>query len=159
MVTGVQTCALPISIVLCGALLAAPGVAVGSFYLQVKGTSDVSEIATRDAAALWLETFKTPPRIVAGSEKYSIAQPFYGPSAPHEFTHFALDQSPWISKSRIQREGLLAICDAADAGCIKFAEQYANAATSRRPVTISKTFVGIKGPDVPLIYLMTPLAP
>ena len=148
-----------VTIVMFAALLITPGIALASFYWQIKGTSDVSPIAARDAAALWQRSFKAPLRIVAGSEKYSIAQPFYGPSSPAEFTHFNLDQAPWITLERIAREGLLTICDADDKGCLGLAERFANAATRRFPVTISKTFAGIKGPDVPLIYVMTPPIP
>lgn len=145
--------------VLCAALLAAPGVAVGSFYLRIKGTVDVSAIAARDAASIWSDTFDVPLRIVAGSEKYSIALPFYAPSSPDEFTHFALDQAPWITPARIATEGILSICDAGDTGCAALADRTAHAGTRRFPVTISKTFAGIKGPEVPLVYIMTPPVP
>ena len=138
------------------ALLAAPGIALASYYFQIKGTSDVSHIATRDAAGIWNDLFKVPVRIVAGSEKYSIAQPFYGASNPDEFTHFSLAQAPWITPARIAAEGILTICDKADIGCIGFAEQYATPETKRVAVTINRSFGGIKGPDVPLIYIMTP---
>ena len=148
-----------VAMVFCAAVLAAPGVAAGSFYLRVKGTVDVSAIAARDAATIWAQTFSAPLRIVGGSEKYSIAQPFYGPSSPAEFTHFALDQAPWITPARIAREGMLSICDAADTGCAASADRTAHAGTRRFPVTISKTFAGIKGPEVPLLYIMTPPTP
>ncbi len=155
----VAAVARAVVIVLCAALLAAPGVALGAFYLQIKGTADVSAIASRDAAAIWNETFRAPLRIVAGSEKYSIALPFYAPSNPDEFTHFSRDQAPWISRARIEREGILSICDAADTGCVELANRYAHAGTRRLPVTVRKTFAGIKGSDVPLIYVLTPPLP
>jgi Dolichyl-phosphate-mannose-protein mannosyltransferase len=156
MVAGV---ARAVAMVFCAALLAAPGVALGSFYLRMKGTVDVSDIAARDAAAIWVETFSAPLRIVGGSEKYSIALPFYAPSSPHEFTHFTLDQAPWITPARIAREGILTICDAADVGCVALADRTAHAGTQRFPVTISETLAGIKGPEVPLLYIMTPPVP
>ena len=143
-------------IVMVCALLAAPGVALASYYFQIKGTSDVSHIATRDAAHIWNDLFKVPVRIVAGSEKYSIAQPFYGSSNPDEFTHFSFAQAPWITPARIATEGILTICDKADIGCVGFADKYATPATKRLAVTISRSFAGIKGPDIPLIYIMTP---
>jgi hypothetical protein len=84
-------------------LIIAPCVAYATFYFQVKGTSEVSPIATKDAARSWHDAFNLPVKIVAGSETYSLAQGFYGTDSPSEFTHFDYDQAPWISADRIKR--------------------------------------------------------
>jgi 4-amino-4-deoxy-L-arabinose transferase-like glycosyltransferase len=145
-----------VGLLLLAALVLSPVVAFATFRLQVKGAIDVNPQAARDAARLWHETFKLPVRIVAGSEKYSLAQPFYGPDSPSEFSHFSFDEAPWISKARIARQGLLAICVAEDRLCLQQARTYAHAGTREFEASIQRTVFGIAGPKVDLIYVMTP---
>ena len=144
---------------LIGAVLVAPVIAYVSVYFQIKGTVDISPIAARDAASQWHRTFQSPLRIVTGSEKYSLAQPSYGPGSPAEFTHFNFDQAPWITKARIEREGLLSICDADDTHCLAAVRHYAHAGTVEIPASIQHSFAGLAGNSVRLIYVMTPPKP
>lgn len=143
-------------IFLAGAVLIAPAIAYFCIYAQLKGTVEVSPLAARDAARIWHETFGTRVAIVSGSEKYSIAQPFYGPDSPAEFTHFRFDEAPWISPSRIAREGLLAICDADDGDCLAHARHYANSGTRESKAAVQSVYGGLKGPVRNLVYIMTP---
>ena len=86
-------------LVLASALAVSPAVAYACFYLQIRSTVDVSPLAAVEAARVWHERFGVPIRIVAGSEKYSLAQPFYGPDRPSEFTHFRFEEAPWLTRS------------------------------------------------------------
>jgi 4-amino-4-deoxy-L-arabinose transferase-like glycosyltransferase len=140
-------------------LLLSPAVAYATFRLQSKGAVDVNPQAARDAARFWHEMFQLPVRIASGSEKYSLAQPFHGPDSPSEFSHFSFDEAPWISKARIAREGLLAICVADDALCLRQARTYAHAGTREIKASIQRSFFGIIGPRADLIYVMTPPRP
>jgi 4-amino-4-deoxy-L-arabinose transferase-like glycosyltransferase len=144
---------------LAAALLLAAPIAYGSSYLQIKGTSDVSAIAARDAARQWHAAFGRPVMIAAGTEKYSLAQPFYGPDRPAEFTHFAFAEAPWITPDRIRREGLLAICVRDDAGCLSAARSYGHAGTREVTASIRHGFAGLQGLTHDLIYVMTPPRP
>jgi 4-amino-4-deoxy-L-arabinose transferase-like glycosyltransferase len=143
-------------IFLCCALLAAPGMAYASLLYQIKGTADANRTAARDATRVWHETYNVPVRIVGGSEKFSLALPFYGTDSPAEFTHFDYSQAPWITPERIEAEGLLTICDAADRGCQERSQRHAHAGTRRVEATIGNSAFGIKGPTSRLIYIMTP---
>lgn len=153
-VRGVVRAAIAVLII---AMIAAPVAAYTTFKFQIKGTAIVSPIAARDAALKWQEAFHVPLRIVGGTELYSLALVFYAPGNPSEFTHFNLQQAPWITKERIEREGFLAVCEAADqALCIDQAKTYANAQTRYVAARINRTEFGIKGPGHDLIYVMTP---
>lgn len=143
-------------IFLVGAVLIAPVIAYTSVLFELRGTIEVSPIAAGDAARLWREHVKVPLRIVAGSEKYSLAQPFYDAEAPDEFTHFNFDQSPWITRDRIRNEGLLSICDERDAHCLGEAARYANSRTLEMRANLSRTYAGLSGPVVPVVYILTP---
>jgi 4-amino-4-deoxy-L-arabinose transferase-like glycosyltransferase len=145
-----------VTLFLAGAVLLSPLIAILSFQAQFKDTSDVNDVAARDAARLWHETFDKPVRVVTGSEKYSIAQPFYGPDSPSEFTHFNFEQAPWLDRARIEREGLLVICRADEKYCLEAARPYAHEGTREIKVTIQRTFAGIAGPRHDLVYFMTP---
>lgn len=138
------------------AIVAAPIAAYTTFKHQIKGTAIVSPMAARDAARHWHDAFHVPLRIVSGSELYSLAQVFYTHDTPSEFTHFNLKQAPWITKTRIDHEGLLVICETSDESCLSHAKQYATSQTRYIPAQISRTEFGIKGPDHKLIYVMTP---
>jgi len=144
---------------LVGAVLVSPAIAYACFYFQLKGTVDISPFAARDAARVWQQSFGSPVRIVTGSEKYSLAQPFYGPDSPAEFTHFSSGEAPWVTPQRIEREGLLAICGAGEAWCLAAARQFSHAGTMEIPTTIQHSFAGMTGPTHNLIYVMTPPKP
>lgn len=145
-------------IFLLGALLVAPAVAYASFYFQLKGMVDVSPAAARDAERLWHARFGEPVRIVTGSEKYSLAQPFYASDKADEFTHFNMHEAPWIDRARIEREGLLSICEVDDQHCLNASRSFATAATVEVPRMIERSFGGLTGPSQSLVYIMTPPA-
>jgi hypothetical protein len=93
---------------------------------------------------------------VTGSEKYSLAQPFYGPDSPSEFTHFSFSEAPWITKARIGAEGLLTICNANEVACLSAARAYSHAGTREVETTLRRYFFGMQGQAFDLIYVMTP---
>ncbi len=116
----------------------------------------MSPLAAVEAARIWHERFGVPLRIVAGSEKYSLAQPFYGPDRPSEFTHFRFEEAPWLTRSRIAREGLLSICVAGDQFCLNSARMYSHPGTIEIAANVQRTFAGMTGEPHALVYIMTP---
>ena len=139
-----------------GSMVVAPIAAYATFALQLHGTSEITPEAARDAARHWHEEFKHPLKIVAGSEQNSLAQVFYGPDQPVEFTHFDFSHAPWITIDRINREGLLAVCNDDDVVCIDWAQRFANANSRVITTSVGKTVFGIVGPKHSLVYIMTP---
>ena len=143
-------------ILMIGSMVVAPIAAYTTFAVQLHGTSEITPEAARDAARHWHEAFPHPLKIVAGSEKNSLAQVFYGPDHPVEFTHFDFGHAPWINVDRINREGLLTICNDDDVVCIARAQHFANADTRLIETSVGKTVFGIVGPKQGLVYIMTP---
>lgn len=139
-----------------GAMIVAPIAAYTTFAMQLKGTSEITPEAARDAAREWHKAFSHPLKIVTGSEQNSLAQVFYGPDHPVEFTHFEFDHAPWITRERIKREGLLTICDYDDIVCIDRAQQFSNTDTRLIETSVGKIVFGIVGPKQGLVYIMTP---
>jgi hypothetical protein len=137
-------------------VVAAPVVGYVSMRANIKGTSDVSPDAARLATQLWREAFGGPVKIANGTEKFSIAMPFYSADNPAEFTHFTLDQAPWITPARIGRDGLLTICLKADTGCREQAQSYTRPGTRIVERQIVKRAWGITGPAADLVFIMTP---
>jgi 4-amino-4-deoxy-L-arabinose transferase-like glycosyltransferase len=141
---------------LVAAVLAAPMIGYASMRANIKGTADVSPVAARLATRLWHEAFDTPVMIAAGTEKYSIALPFYSGDNPAEFTHFDVGQAPWITPERIKAEGLLTVCTKADQFCIDFAAKVANARTRTVARQVSTSAWGQTSKPVDLVIIMTP---
>jgi 4-amino-4-deoxy-L-arabinose transferase-like glycosyltransferase len=142
--------------VLAAAVLASPVIGYASMRANIKGTSDVSPEAAREATRLWHEAFNTPVKIAYGTEKFSIALPFYSPDNPAEFTHFDFGQAPWITPERIKAEGLLAVCSRVDLSCVDFASKVANARTRTVARQLTTSAWGQTGKPVDLVIIMTP---
>jgi 4-amino-4-deoxy-L-arabinose transferase-like glycosyltransferase len=144
--------------VLAAAALVAPLIGFASMRANIKGTADVSPVAARLATQLWHQAFNTPVKIASGTEKFSIALPFYSADNPAEFTHFDLGQAPWITPARITREGLLTVCAKADQFCLDQAARYATARTQRVERQVIQSAWGRTSQPVDLIIIMTPPA-
>jgi Dolichyl-phosphate-mannose-protein mannosyltransferase len=142
-----------------GSMAVAPVAAYTTFAIQLHGTSEISPEAARDAARHWHEASQQPLKIVSGSEQNSLAQIFCDSDRPVEFMHFDFGHAPWITVDRINREGLLAICDDDDVVCIDKAQRYAHAGTRRVDTKVGKTVFGIEAPKQGLVYIMTPPRP
>jgi hypothetical protein len=142
--------------VLAAAVLLAPVIGYVSMRANIKGTADVSPQAARLATELWHQTFNTPVKIANGTEKFSIAMPFYSPDNPAEFTHFDMGQAPWITPERIARDGLLTVCAKADTGCVELAAKYANARTVSAGRQVTSSAWGRTSRTVDLVIIMTP---
>jgi 4-amino-4-deoxy-L-arabinose transferase-like glycosyltransferase len=141
---------------LAAAVLVAPVIGYASMRANIKGTADVSPQAARLATELWHQTFNTPVKIANGTEKFSIAMPFYSPDNPAEFTHFDMGQAPWITPERIARDGLLTICAKADTGCIELAAKYGNARTVSTERQVTSSAWGRTSRTADLVIIMTP---
>jgi 4-amino-4-deoxy-L-arabinose transferase-like glycosyltransferase len=145
-----------VTVLLVVAMMLAMPIGYVSFAVRFTGAYEVSPAAARDAARIWNATFNAPVRIVSGSEKYSLAQTFYGPDKPAEFTHFSFDEAPWITRDRIASEGLLAICIATDTLCLQKARAHAHSGAREFSASHQKSYFDLVSPQVDLVYIMTP---
>jgi hypothetical protein len=141
--------------VLLAAVLAAPMFGAISMRTNIKGTADPTPQVARLATQLWHAAFDSPVRIANGSEKFSIAMPFYSPDNPAEFTHFDFGQAPWVSPARIAAEGLLTICFKADQGCRDLAAKFTNNRSRTIEHQISHAAWGFSR-TIDVVFIMTP---
>ena len=127
-----------------------------SMRANIKGTADASPEAARLATRLWHEAFNSTVKIAYGTEKFSIALPFYSADNPAEFTHFDFGQAPWITPERLKAEGLLSVCAKADRSCIDLANTLANPRTKTLERQVATSAWGQTGRAVDLVIIMTP---
>lgn len=142
-------------------LAASPLVAWALFKAESRYMIEPVRDVTRFAAGLWHARFKTPLKVVGGSELYSLGQTFYGPDRPQEFTHFDMRQAPWMT--RLRDAGMSIVCSKSDGPCASRADALVAAARqSSRAVEIHNysahtSLYGVAGPERPfVIYLIGP---
>ena len=133
-----------------GALLAASAVPPLSRLAGTRPPKPFIE-AAKSAAAIWSRETGAPLRIIAGSLLYAEAAVFYTPGDASHFIDFSKKLAPWITDARLAREGLLIICPADDALCLRRA-----AAFSVGAKVTDVTLSGIDGPPVPIKVIAVP---
>ena len=82
-----------------------------------------------------------------GGFDYADPVAFYSADRPHAFFHFDYSRNLWVKPEALAREGLLAVCLAADAACLQAAAPFSRADTREQHVTL-------KGREI--VMLMTP---
>jgi hypothetical protein len=130
-----------------------------------------SEIA-RAVTDEWHRRFGAPLRIVAGTEEYALAAPFYSRDHPsylfgfdakalQDFgmdlgrgpTEAVLIHSPWVSRDRIARQGLAVICSheptrmAFGFGCDQEAAFWVGSKGETWQVQVEKSLLGLPLPS------------
>jgi Dolichyl-phosphate-mannose-protein mannosyltransferase len=138
------------------ALFVAPAMGVITIMSDLGQSTKYNAIAAKRGAVIWRAAFERPVKIVSGTEPFSLAQPFYLKDAPHEFSHFSLDEAPWVTLTNIERDGLLSICDVNDIGCQRNAAKFANDLTQVVAETFQLKFLGVLLRPVSLMFIMTP---
>ena len=151
-----QIIAMASAMVIVAPLLASPLVA----YLSFATGRDIASQPRRELVAqahrVWHEQIGTPVKLVAGTEPYSLALAFYSPDEPSELSHFNMDWSPWVVRSRIDQEGLLIACVKSDLQCFKQAGGFATADTRRVGVHAAKTMWGLTLPGTDFELILVP---
>jgi len=105
---------------------------------------ELAETATQ----LWHQKTGLPLRIVAGSiyhenpgafysDAYADMVAFYSDDRPSEFIDFDFQRAPWITKNRLEREGLLIVCPAGDLECLKTSAAFADPARDQVTLTLT----------------------
>lgn len=106
-----------------------------------------SKEAVEVAAGLWKQHVPSPVRLVAGTERYSLALTFYVEDHPSEFTHFSFVEAPWVTPERIRAEGLLVICLQLDTKCNASVERWRTPQSIQVSRTVQSMMFGWRGPD------------
>lgn len=138
------------------ALAVSPIVAYASVTLRLDDRARISPEVAMVATEFWHEEVEAPIRIAAGTEAFSLALPFYSADGPAEFTHFSMQQAPWITPERVAREGMVSVCVATDTACLEQAKRYETAETKRRRRVFQKSFWGVRGTPIEVVIITIP---
>ena len=142
---------------LLAALALAPCIAIVNFLSHQDLTVEPRREIAIEATRIWRETFGAPLKIVAGTEVFSLAAPFYSPDAPHLYIYSPPAATPWITPEAVARDGLLVICTQIDQACQSYAATFA---AKRRTIRLHRTFFGWPTAETALeLFLVPPRLP
>lgn len=108
----------------------------------------------------WNKVTKAPLRIVGGTQPYTEAVAFYDPQGVSEFSELNYAHAPWITKDRIEREGLLILCRSDYPECNEKASSFATPQSTSVRVLITPQRHGYIGREMPFtIVIIPPVSP
>ncbi|MGC8469663.1 MAG: MarR family transcriptional regulator [Acetobacteraceae bacterium] len=140
-----------------GALVAAPVTMEWRTWLspgamEVQPYQEVARVATR----IWHQRTGLKLRYVAGTHWYENEIAFYSPDRPHAFKAFHYAEALWVTPARLARDGLLSVCVAADARCLRRTARFVTPGTTRTEVTLARRFLGHVARPVRFVITVIP---
>jgi hypothetical protein len=114
-----------------------------------------AELAS-EATRIYRERSGARLALVAGNNRYARAIAFYSKDEPAEFTYFDFRRAPWVTPEALSRDGLLAVCQDGDSGCLASASRFATKETSSVKVTVAHTFLGYQASPASFVLVITP---
>ena len=99
---------------------------------------ELAEAATQ----FWRSSTGLPLKYVAGSPRYSDGVAFYGPERASDFAQFDLYRSRWVTREKIARDGLLAVCVASDDDCLAETQRWSVAGARTTTMQVSRRIFG-----------------
>ena len=116
---------------------------------DIEPRQEVAQVATD----YWHAMFGRPLKAVAGEARFATATTFYSPDAP---TYFDLDRpssTPWVSSDQIRNGGLLIICPARQADCLRRSRQVAGASAPHLDYEATAHFLGFKAKPQSFVFV------
>jgi hypothetical protein len=140
-----------------GALAAAPVTMLWRTWLspgamKVQPYQEVARLATR----IWHQRTGVRLRYVAGTHWYDNEIAFYSPDRPHAFKAFSYRSALWVTPARLRRYGLLSVCVATDARCLRRTARFVTKGTTRAEVTLARRFLGHTARPVRFVITVIP---
>lgn len=143
------------------ALAASPLVALIILRRGVENNAEYARLAAAAVEDQWRQTASSPLRLVAGP--FALVNPvaFYVADRPSTFSDFSGYLSPWVSETRIARDGVAIICPAQSDGCIAQLDALtaAGPAGRRSEVTLTRHWLGFAGPPRRFVIATVPPRP
>ena len=142
-----------------GALAAAPVTMLWRTWLspgamKVQPYQEVARVATK----IWHQRTGAPLRYVAGTHWYENEIAFYSSDRPHAFKAFHYAEALWVTPARLARDGLLSVCVASDARCLRRTARFVTPGTTRTEVTLARRFLGHVARPVRFVITVIPPA-
>ena len=140
-----------------GALLSAPAVAWIRNVNESKHSEPFYRLVGDEITRVWHRESDRALAIVMG--EWSEAVTFYSPDHPDSVPFFDLRRVPWVTPDRLAREGYAMLCF--QAACAAEAAQRAATAPNavRREITLSRGYLGRKGPGTKVTIWIVPPPP
>jgi len=126
-------------------LLASPLVRVLTFKAGWVVAVDPRREVSRMVERLWRETTTAPLRLVGGSRNLAPSMAFYAATRPSVFTPLDFAFAPWVTRERIDREGIAVVCYAADTPCLEADQRLFAGRGTLYLVSAAKTTWGMQG--------------
>ena len=136
------------------AVVISPLVALTMLKTGIENDPAYTRLAAAAIEREWRQTTHSPLRLIAGPFALVDSAAFYITDKPSTFadfgsnyTAFAKSMSPWVNNTRIAREGMAIICEAADDLCLV----EMNKLTATRPlgrrseVPLTRHWLGLEG--------------
>jgi 4-amino-4-deoxy-L-arabinose transferase-like glycosyltransferase len=136
------------------AVVISPLVALAMLKTGIENDAAYTRLAAAAIEREWRQTTHSPLRLVAGPFALADSAAFYITDKPSTFadfgsnyTAFATSMSPWVNNTRIAREGIAIICEAADDLCLTEMNKLTAARPSgrRSEVTLTRHWLGLEG--------------
>jgi 4-amino-4-deoxy-L-arabinose transferase-like glycosyltransferase len=153
-ITLVRLAAIVTAITL-AAVVISPLVALTILKTGIENDAAYTRLAAAAIEREWRQTTEAPLRLVAGPFTLVDSAAFYITDKPSTFadfgsikySSFSRNLSPWVNRTRIAREGIAIICQAADELCLKEMDQLAAGRPSgrRSEVTLTRHWLGLEG--------------
>ena len=124
-----------------------PIVALAKLMTGVENDAAYARLAAVAVENTWRETTAAPLRLIAGPFGLATSAAFYMTDAPSTYADFSDYLSPWITPTRIAREGIAIICPADDTPCVDHMAVLSAAGPhgQRTEVTLARHWLGFAG--------------
>ena len=126
-------------------IAAAPAVAIFAHRSgDLSPAATQSRLLAQRVAHEWRRRTDRPLRTVAGEADLALGVAFYLPGRPMAYPDFNRTISPWIDPTRLRREGIAIVCQAADSDCLRAASTR-GLSGPRVDVEIARYYFGMAG--------------
>lgn len=158
--TATQTASIVIAITTI-MVAASPVVAWAKLEVGVENDAAYAKLAAAAIERTWRETTAAPLRLVAGPFGLANSTAFYMADAPSTYADFSPYLSPWVTLTRIARQGIAVICPADDAHCIDQMSALIAAGPrgQRTEVTLARRWLAFTGPAKRFVITTIPPHP
>jgi hypothetical protein len=152
----IRTLASCVAAIWLALVAASPFVAYFAFAAGDEETVEPRQEIAIEATRLWNEAFGRPLRYVSGELALATAATFYSPDSPTYVIFHNPEQSPWVTASQAQKDGVLLICRDATSWCIAGADAYAGPMGIRSTHDVAPHFGDRVGRPQRFIIVMRP---
>jgi 4-amino-4-deoxy-L-arabinose transferase-like glycosyltransferase len=117
-----------------------------------------SRLLAERVAHEWRRVTDRPLRMVGGEGDLAYGVAFYLPDRPSAFPDFNLKLAPWVDVTRLARDGMAIVCQAADRTCALPAAAL-HLSRPRTEVDITRSHFGVPGRTVRYFITIVPPRP